>query len=31
VRTTAGRWRVESSASLGGARMEVSWPGHRLG
>ena len=25
VRTTAGRWRVESSTRLGGARMEVSW------
>jgi len=31
VRTTAGRWCVESSPSLGGARMEVSWPGHRSG
>ena len=29
VRSTAGRWRVESSSSLGGARMEVSWPAQR--
>jgi two-component system sensor histidine kinase CiaH len=26
VRSTAGRWQVSSSARLGGARMEVSWP-----
>ena len=31
VHTTGGRWRVESSTTLGGARMEVSWPGQRLG
>jgi two-component system sensor histidine kinase CiaH len=27
VRTTGGRWRVDASTGLGGARMEVSWPG----
>jgi two-component system, OmpR family, sensor histidine kinase CiaH len=27
VRSTGGRWQVGSSARLGGARMEVSWPG----
>jgi signal transduction histidine kinase len=27
VRSTGGRWRIEPSAGLGGARMEVSWPG----
>ena len=31
VRTTAGRWRVGSSAMLGGARVEVSWPANRPG
>ncbi len=29
VRSSGGRWRVGVSASLGGARMEVSWPGQR--
>ena len=27
VRSTGGRWRVDTSSRLGGARMEVSWPG----
>ena len=28
VRSTGGRWRVDDAgAELGGARMEVSWPG----
>ncbi len=26
VRSTAGRWQIGSSARLGGARVEVSWP-----
>jgi two-component system sensor histidine kinase TctE len=29
VRSTAGRWSVGSSASLGGARMAVSWRRHQ--
>ncbi len=27
VRSTGGRWRIDASEALGGARMEVSWPG----
>jgi signal transduction histidine kinase len=27
VHSTAGRWQVGTSTRLGGARMEVSWPG----
>ena len=26
VRSTGGRWRLGASATLGGARMEVTWP-----
>jgi signal transduction histidine kinase len=29
VRSTGGRWHVGDSASLGGARMEVSWRRHQ--
>jgi signal transduction histidine kinase len=27
VRSTGGRWRVDTSTRFGGLRMEVSWPG----